>query len=341
MLKRTFASTLLLTLLLCVGATAVAQDNDDPVVIQIGRTLVTQSEFNERFLLAVRNIAAQQGIPFSNELLGQLQDFRPNFLDQLAVEMVLLEEADMRGVSISSEEIDEQIDTVKANLGSDEAFAQVLAQAGFENETQLRRLIRENTLIERVVEQVRDDITVSDEAVESFYADNPEFFATPEEVCARHILVETLEEAEAVLAALDEGEEFAALAQERSIDTGSGTRGGDLGCFGRGMMVPPFEEAAFDAELDSVSEPVESQFGFHIITVYDRNEADVIPLEEVRDQVAEQLADEQLSGEIDRLRAESGIEIFAENLGPIEIEEEDFDLLEEEAEEDSEDEDSE
>ena len=95
---------------------------------------------------------------------------------------------------------------------------------------------------------------------------------TDEQVWARHILVETEEEANAIYERLQDGEDFAQLAQELSKDTGSGAVGGDLGWFGRGAMVAPFEEAAFSLEVGEISEPVQSDFGYHIIQVLGHQE---------------------------------------------------------------------
>jgi len=89
---------------------------------------------------------------------------------------------------------------------------------------------------------------------------------------ARHILLETEEEANTALRLLEDGADFGELAQRYSIDTGSGMRGGDLGEFGPGQMVPEFEEAAFGAEIGEIVGPVETQFGFHIIEVTGRSE---------------------------------------------------------------------
>lgn len=94
------------------------------------------------------------------------------------------------------------------------------------------------------------------------------------EVCASHILVATEEEAETVLTRLEEGEDFAALAAELSIDTQSGAQGGDLGCNPPGQFVPEFAEAAMSAEIGEVTGPVESQFGFHLILVSERTDPD-------------------------------------------------------------------
>jgi hypothetical protein len=103
-------------------------------------------------------------------------------------------------------------------------------------------------------------------------ADTP---AAEEQVWARHILVATESEAKAVYDLLMNGSDFAKLAREYSIDTGSGSQGGDLGWFGKGVMVTEFETAAFSQPIGEIGEPVQSQFGYHIIQVLARQELPV------------------------------------------------------------------
>lgn len=98
---------------------------------------------------------------------------------------------------------------------------------------------------------------------------------TEEQVWARHILVADLGTARSIIARLEHGADFAEIAQESSTDTGSGARGGDLGWFGRGAMVSEFEEAAFGMEVGEISEPIQSQFGYHIIQVLAHEELPV------------------------------------------------------------------
>jgi len=99
-------------------------------------------------------------------------------------------------------------------------------------------------------------------------------------VCAAHILVETEEEALAIKQRLADGEDFAELAAELSTDTGSGANGGDLGCTPPNRWVDPFAEASLTAELGTVTDPVESQFGFHLLRVDSRTEATTEELQE-------------------------------------------------------------
>jgi hypothetical protein len=125
-----------------------------------------------------------------------------------------------------------------------------------------------------------------------------------DQVWARHILVATEEEARAVIERFNDGEEFGALAAELSVDTGSGASGGDLGWFGKGAMVAPFEEAAFSLEAGEISEPVQSDFGWHIIQVIDRASLPMTSSE--YDQARQAAFDEFLT----KLREESEVTIF-------------------------------
>jgi parvulin-like peptidyl-prolyl isomerase len=110
------------------------------------------------------------------------------------------------------------------------------------------------------------------------------------EVCARHILVATEDEAVAAKQRLEEGEDFATVAGELSTDPSAADNGGDLGCAPAQQYVPEFRDAAVSAELDTLTDPVETQYGFHILEVYERTEpeADALPAEdEIRASLAE------------------------------------------------------
>ncbi len=140
-----------------------------------------------------------------------------------------------------------------------------------------------------------EGLTVSDDEVKKFYDDNPKMFVQPERVHARHILVSGDENLAKVQAALKAGVSFDAVAKEHSIDPGSAQNGGDLGEFPRGVMVPEFEKAAFALEKSGdVSEPVKTQFGWHIIKLEDRIPETVIPFEQVKTQILQNLRDEKV-----------------------------------------------
>ena len=156
-------------------------------------------------------------------------------------------------------------------------------------------------------DQARQKVVVPPTDVQRYYNDNIQQYTTPEQVRASHILLETAgkndadvrKRAEEILKQVKSGADFAALAKKVSEDKGSAANGGDLDYFGRGRMVPEFEEVAFKLPPGQISDLVKSQFGYHIIKVVDKRAGATRPLEEVRAQIqqqlAMQLADQQIS----------------------------------------------
>jgi peptidyl-prolyl cis-trans isomerase D len=151
---------------------------------------------------------------------------------------------------------------------------------------------------------LRDRVEIPEEELKAYYDDHASEFSTDEQVRARHILLRTggersVDEAKQEIAALrariEGGEDFAEVARETSEDPGSAQRGGDLDWFGRGAMVPAFEDAAFNAQVGELVGPVESPFGVHLLQVTDKREAGQRPFDEVKDQVRFQLAQDRVA----------------------------------------------
>ncbi|MBO0143874.1 peptidylprolyl isomerase [Agrobacterium sp. Ap1] len=154
----------------------------------------------------------------------------------------------------------------------------------------------------------------TDEEVKARY--DKEIAALPkqEEVKAAHILVKTEDEAKAIIAKLDKGEDFAKLAKENSQDSNKDD-GGDLGWFGPGRMVPEFEEAAFGLEKGAYTKaPVKTQFGFHIIKVEDKRDAPPPAFDQVKDQVKQLVMRDKYVAILEKAKAEQKVEITDEAL---------------------------
>lgn len=150
---------------------------------------------------------------------------------------------------------------------------------------------------------------VTEEAVRAEYDSFVADFTPADEVRASHILVPTEEEANAVKAELDAGGDFAAIAKEKSIDPGA-ANGGDLGFFGKGMMVAPFEAAAFAlTDVGQVSAPVESQFGWHVIRLEEKRQSAAPAFEQVAGQLQQQLLMQTFDETVARLMADVTIDI--------------------------------
>ena len=193
------------------------------------------------------------------------------------------------GLDIPEEDIDAALEAQIEQQGGQEAFDQLAEEQGLTSDEAVG-FAREGAYIQVLVEYVQAQLAeeggTSEEELRAQYEANPEAFQTS---TARHILVETEEEAQEVLDRLEAGEDFGELAQELSIDPGSGQNGGELGEAPRGTYVEPFEEAIYseDTELGEVVGPVETQFGHHLIIVDERTTP---TFEEVRPQLEAQLS---------------------------------------------------
>lgn len=144
--------------------------------------------------------------------------------------------------------------------------------------------MKANMLKQYAVNKLLGDIVVTENEVVNYYVSNKSEFEAPPSVKASHILVNNLKKAEEIVNEIKEGLSFEDAAKKYS-SCPSSEQGGDLGYFSRGMMVPEFEDAAFGMKIDDVSAPVKTQFGYHIIKLFDKKDQSVKSLEEVKGQL--------------------------------------------------------
>nr|WP_285867657.1 peptidylprolyl isomerase [Mesobacillus maritimus] len=192
-------------------------------------------------------------------------------LQQLLYRQVLAEKYE-----VTDEEVDEEVNKMKEQYGDN--FELVLQQNQLKDEEALKELLKDQLLIEKAALK---DVKVTEDEVKKKYEEYKP------EIRASHILVEDEDTAKEVKAKVDAGEDFAKLAEEYSTDPGSAANGGDLDFFGQGQMVPEFEEAAYALDVNEVSEPVQSQHGWHIIKVTEKKEKE--SFEEMRDELEYEL----------------------------------------------------
>ena len=164
---------------------------------------------------------------------------------------------------------------------------------------------KRDILAQMAMREVLKDVEVSEEELKTFYDENQAHYEKAPTVSAKHILVADEDKCKEILAEIEGGKTFELAAQAYSTCP-SGQRGGDLGEFGKGQMVPEFEQAAFEAEIGQVVGPVKTQFGFHLIKVEKKNEGTVSPFEEVKESIRKTLVQQkqgQLYGKtIDELK---------------------------------------
>lgn len=181
---------------------------------------------------------------------------------------------------------------------------------GLENDAQVQEQLErlENELIRQAYlrDEIRDRVT--EEKVRAEHDKRLETMVQEEEVRARHILVDTQDEAEALVREISEGADFAELAREKSTGP-SGPQGGDLGYFTAGVMVPAFSEAAFAMDAGEVSAPVQTDFGWHVIKVEDKRLKPLPSYDELAPQIRDELSSEAVDDVLTELRGRATISI--------------------------------
>lgn len=230
---------------------AACSNPGDEVVVSTSIGDITQEEFYN----SMKEIAGDQ------------------LLQQVVVEQILNDKYE-----VTDEEIDAELATVKEQYG--EGYEAALAQSNVTEE-----MLKSNIRFTLLQEKATKDVEITDEEIQKYYDQ------ASQELNARHILVEDEATAKEIIEKLNDGGDFAELAKEFSTDPDSGAQGGDLGWFSVGTMVPAFNDAAYALEIDKISEPVQSDFGYHIIQVKEKRAVkDYGTLEEKKEEIRESIA---------------------------------------------------
>ncbi|OPZ25522.1 MAG: Foldase protein PrsA 1 precursor [Lentisphaerae bacterium ADurb.BinA184] len=231
----------------------------------------------------------------------QMQQFLPRMrqqvIDEFVVRTLLVNQVAKDKITVEDTEVAAAVDKMKGRLPEGVTFEEALKRENM-TEADLRGLVARDMKIQKLIEQkVAGPFTASDEEIAAFYKENEAQMKKPETVHARHVLLKVDEgatpedkaakkkQADEIRKQLVDGADFAKVAGEKS-DCPSKSQGGDLGTFGRGQMVKPFEEAAFAQKVNEVGEVVETQFGYHIIQVTEHNQPGVTTLDEARERIA-------------------------------------------------------
>ena len=248
-------------------------------------------------------------------------------LEQLVLREVVLQEAEAAKIQPDETLVERDFKKTRDQFKTDEEWKRFLTAQGFDPQS-FRNELRIRYTVEAVLSQRVGNpmYTVSDQEARAFYDENPKFFETPERVRASHILLRVPDasgpevktsqraKAEAALARVRKGEDFAAVARQVSQDTGSAAHGGDLGTFARGQMVPPFEQAAFALKAGQVSDVFESQYGFHIVKVFEHVAPGKVPFEavqaQIKDRVAQTRREKAVTDFVSGLKAKAKIETY-------------------------------
>jgi len=230
-----------------VFASGCVPKKEEPAVLAVvNATKITKEEF----------LSEMEALPDFARVMLETKEGKERFLDDMIKRELLYQEAKKKG------------------LEKDKDFQKKLEE--------FKKINLVNMILKTEIE---DKVKVGEKDIKDFFEKHPEEFRVGAEVRASHILVKTEDEAKKLLEKIKTGEKFSKLAREFSIDVESAKKGGDLGFFSRGQLIPEFEKAVFALKVGEVSGPVKTLFGYHIIKVADRKTGKAIEFEQVKGEI--------------------------------------------------------
>ena len=269
------------------------------VAAKVDETSITVEEVTK----VARNFRHQNMDPDPNaQGTTPLEKLYYTAVDRLVEQTLILAEAKKLGIEVSETEVTSNIGQLVEMAGGDAKLDSLLHDQGA-TRADVEKDMRNNLILKGYLDHVRKNVpAVTDSAVLGYYNQHPEMFATPA-AHARHVLIrapagapeaertEARKQAQEALARAKRGESFETIAKEMSQDEGSAIKGGDLGWFGRGQMVPTFDEAVFALKPGQLSGIVETEFGYHVIKLEEGSAT--MPIDAVKEQIKQYLTQEE------------------------------------------------
>lgn len=334
--------------------------NQKDVIVKVNDKNITQAQFDEVFDKAASNsMFSQMGIDIKKDknsfLYLMLKD---KVVNELIVKALMEEEIQKRNIKVTKEDTDKELKTIIDKIGSKEKFNEILKQNGISS-AQFKKDLQEEVKMKKLVNML-SNIKISDEDAKKFYKQNLNKFKYADKVRASHILISAnpeeikekiasdaankdlskeeiqalidkevavkREKAAKILAEVKKDPNaFAKIAKENSDDTTSAKQGGDLGFFAKQEMVEPFAKVAFTQKPNTISELVQSPYGYHIILVKDRMKAGQEPFEKVKGEIVVYLESQAqvkvLENLIESLKKQAKIEYVNADYNPAKIQE--------------------
>ncbi len=277
--------------------------SDDKVALVNG-SVITRADFDREMGRAKQVYAMGRPVKGS-----QLKEIKERALENLIERELLYQESQSKGIKVSEDDVKKQVEALKKRFPNEDQFKKMLDQMNM-SEDLLRAEFKRGMAAQKFIEgEIARKVKVSGKEVSDFYDKNQSLFKQPEQIKASHILIKTdplddeakkgaaRKKLEDIEKRVKKGADFEALAKEFS-QCPSSSKGGDLGYFGSGQMVKPFEDAALALKPGEVSDIVETKFGYHLIKLTERKPEMTMALKDVEARLQEHLGQQKVQEEV-------------------------------------------
>ncbi|WFD11476.1 peptidylprolyl isomerase [Tepidibacter hydrothermalis] len=317
--------------LMVFSITGFTYKESKDVVAKVNDTVITVSEYEKALAMYKKNFEAIYGPDIWNVEVEKgktvIEVIKEQVLNNMIDDELVYQAAQKENINVEDKDVEEQFKEFKTQVELNQQFKKYLEDNGIDDKF-LKNQFKKDMLISKYKDSYITSLQLNDEKLKVYYEKNKEQYKR-EEAKASHILFKSVDDsmkplsdqdkkiakkkAEDILVRAKNGEDFAYLAKTYSEDTVSGINGGNLGYFGKGVMVPEFEKATFELKAGEISNLVETQFGYHIIKVMDRVD-EIRPFEEVKNQIKDTIERDSYKGKMDQLQKDNKIEMFENNI---------------------------
>jgi len=295
-MKKVIVTAVLLGLLASAFVFAACGGNSVPTgaIASVGDATVTQEQFDQIWAQAKAQYASQQGAPpFPKEGSAGYDQLKASIVTYLVQNELIKQQAAGMGVTVTQKQLDERVKQITQQVGGQKKLDELLKKQGVTMD-QLTTQLEAQMLQEALRTKVGENAKVTEAQIKAYYNDpnNKQQFVVPDSVDARHVLVDTKAKAEKVqqlLAADNSDANWNKVAKQYSTDPGSKDKGGSLGNFPKGRMVPEFDKVAFSIKPGTISVPVKTQFGWHVIEVTKKTPGSSKTFEEAKSMIEQSL----------------------------------------------------
>lgn len=331
-IKKLITAALLATFVLSASACGMIEKTPEAIaksaVAKVNGVKITRAELdaNPSMVQLIATIKSYYGENYETDAdaMSYLKTQKTSILQQMVTEELVLQKAKELNIGQDEAAVQAEIDAkyaeIKSGYATEEEFTTALSSSGFDTDA-FKAYLKDQIIIEKVTTEISKDVAVTDQQVQDYYDANPNSYTeNPNTIHTAHILVATEDEAKAVKARLDAGEDFAAVAKEKSTDTSNNANGGDLGTvnYVDSGFDETFMAAAIALKAGEVSQPVQTSFGYHIIKCIEKTEYPVKAFDTVKAEIKQTLLDtaksEAISTKITEWTEAADIKTYEDNI---------------------------